>query len=171
MNTKSGNPQILFRNQEGKLPEEKIKMRNSLQAYQAAVKIIPGYISSINYPELQLTESGVISQTKFAGNGFREVYAGYNLDTQLDISKLPQPLQASIEAQKRYILGMLAVHGIDHGHAGEQNMNVRFLLEKDENKIIVFDANIALQHAIKEKMAITPILTLRDWDMAVKDAW
>lgn len=131
-----------------------------LETLQRATQILPGYVSSANYPELEPDQS---PEAKFYNDGFREVYAGPSLAT-LTLDLLPPPLAASIRRQMAYVQHTLQIHNIRHGHDHEDNFNVRFLLSKGGEKKLFFDVNAALQHAIKHKMDLTPIVTLRDWD-------
>lgn len=150
-----------------------------LDTYKEAFDLIPEFVSNPVYSELQnkqeknnsspkvfSSEPRMLSaETSLPTFGFREVYAGVSLST-LSMKSLPDKVKESIENQKKYILMKLAINGIHHGHSHNANFNVRFLLEKDGEKQLFFDINVALQHAIKNEMNFTPIVTLRDWDQA-----
>lgn len=139
----------------------------SLDNYQKALTLIPNFVSRKTYPELQPSETGKENlQTKtLFSDSFREVYAGITLE-DLHLSALPKKIRDSILNQRKFILLKLAINGIDHGHPHDANFNVRFLLEKDGKKQILFDVNLAIKKAVENKMSITPIVTLRDWDKA-----
>lgn len=137
-----------------------------LENYRLAHELIPGYVSSANYPELQSEEVQKEHSTlKSFTYGFREVYAGPDVSF-LKMNILPFEVSRSIEWQKKYILLQLSINGIDHGHPHNDNFNVRFLLEKDGEKQLFFDPNVAIKTAIEQQMTLTPIVTLRDWDQA-----
>lgn len=137
----------------------------SLENYLKAFSVMPNFISGPTYPELDDGDTPEFLQAKTYRDGFREVYAGPSL-SDIKINLLPEPLKKSILDQRKLIICNLAINGIDHGHPHNRNFNVRFLLEKDGQKQIIFDINLAVQLAFKNKMNITPIVTLRDWDSA-----
>jgi hypothetical protein len=100
------------------------------------------------------------------GSGFREVYAGIELG--LYEACLSGQIADEVASQQKYILLMLAVNGINHGHAFYHNLNLRFLLKTlGKPHQVVFDLNYAIQLAKQNQSELVPILTLRDWDQAV----
>ena len=135
----------------------------SLKGYREITKLIPEYVSSAEYFELD--DEGRRPEPVFRRQGYREIYAGPSIRS-IEIDELPPPIKASINAQISYISWVLAVHGIKHGHLHNGNLNVRFLLEGDEGKQVCFDVGRALRLAKEKEWMITPIVILRDWDLA-----
>jgi len=86
----------------------------------------------------------------------------------LKLDNFPEQIQNEIYRQIVYILYMLEKNHINHRHSHFGNFNLRFLLEKGEEKQLVFDPEHALTLASTPSQGwnITPIVTLRDWDAA-----
>lgn len=155
---------------------EKVILRTSnygfeeLWTYQRAYEVLPDFVTCHFYPELaDQPTSGVKPKLNplMKGVGFREVFAGASLGEYRHYS-LPEPIRKSIDQQVKYIKLMLITHGINHNHDHSMNFNVRFLLSSpdDSEKNISFDLNAAIQVAVERGWNLTPIVTLRDWDMA-----
>lgn len=165
---KDGTTTYVFMNMTGQMPKIVFRnddiQRDSLKTYQQASSFLPGYVSSPAYPELQGNSKKEAVQPRLRGAGFREVYAGPDLEI-IEYPEFPSILKESIVAQKNYILLKLAFHKIRHGHPHDKNFNVRFLFTAGNGKKMVsFDVNYAIQVAKAENFTITPIVTLRDWD-------
>jgi hypothetical protein len=159
INFKTNPPTILFKNFDIE--------KTAIDEFKNAQKILPGYLPSGNYPELH---DGVpYSPTYPNRNQLREVYFGPNLRT-INLSLLPTKIAQSIESQRNYILLTLGVNEIDHGHSHDGNFNVRFLLEKDGQQLVMFDPEAAITKARDEQYSIIPIVILRDWDKARSSA-
>ncbi len=157
LNLGAGNLKVIFRSS--------LIQQSYLASYQKAFNLIPDYVVGANYPELQNNKSEKKCLSVDSLGSYREVYAGPSLDL-LDLDALPVTVRDSIENQRKYILLKLGINGINHGHAHERNFNVRFLLTKGQQKKLFFDVNMAIRFAIEQQMALTPIVTLRDWDAA-----
>lgn len=137
----------------------------NLGVYKAAIKVLPTGVSRAVYPEL--ADPNNPNFDRFYSDGFREVFAGPSLNTII-VSRLPEALQHSIKKQKGMILLTLALNGINHRHPHDGNFNLRFLqIDEDGSKKLIFELDEALKLATDSTMTIIPIVTLRDWDMAI----
>lgn len=144
--------------------------KRSLETYQLALKLLPEYVTCQFYPELleQPIDAAIPTiNPKHKGSGFREVFAGASLG-QYDGYTLPTSVRTSIDQQVLYIKLVLNAHGINHNHDHSWNYNVRFLLTSPDGneKNISFDLNAAIQIAVERGWTLTPIVTLRDWDLS-----
>jgi|GEM_PF-4966699 len=149
-------PRIFFRNF-GIKPK-------AIEVYQQAAGLLPDYVAGIAYPELSNLDSAQIMNYKTYKQGFREVYAGVDVETLLKFP-VPAEIKANIHRQVNYILLNLSLNNIEHGHPHPGNFNVRFLLiSKTGEKQVCFDLNYAIQVAKQQQLSLTPIVVLRDWD-------
>ena len=138
--------------------------KESLLAYKAASQLLPGYVSFPVYPELLDDTEKKQIHTTF--DGYREVYAGPAI-RDLTLADLPSSIRESIFQQVFHILFTLNEQGLKHNHAHLGNFNVRFLLKDQQGKKqLCFDPYRAIKTAIDSNLTLTPIVILRDWDMA-----
>lgn len=146
----------------------------AITALRKAREVLPAYVSSSDYPELDHDLSPPLgrstpSQPKSVGRyGYREVFAGETIERLAFYEGIPTEILQDVFAQRDYCLIELLARGIHHNDSTNNNFNVRWLLTNEDGtqKSLSFSLASALARANESNLSITPIVTLRDWEEA-----